>query len=78
MADTDPNAPHDNVAQSKTPAAGTNPSLPKDGEHGPPYTVFSPVEKRMVLALVGFSMLFSPLTANIYFPAMNELQEDLD
>lgn len=32
-----------------------------------------PGEKRMMLSLVDFSMLFSPLTANIYFAAMNQL-----
>ncbi|KAK4031557.1 major facilitator superfamily domain-containing protein [Parachaetomium inaequale] len=43
----------------------------------PLYSVFSSSEKRMMTALAGFAMLFSPLTANIYFPAMNQLETDL-
>ncbi|KAH6632540.1 multidrug resistance protein [Chaetomium tenue] len=43
-----------------------------------PYSVFSRTEKRMMMALDGFAMLFSPLTANIYFPAMSQLETDLD
>ncbi|KAL2132432.1 hypothetical protein VTI74DRAFT_3801 [Chaetomium olivicolor] len=40
-------------------------------------SLFSPTEKRMMTALIGFSMLFSPFTANAYFPAMARLQADL-
>jgi MFS family permease len=42
-----------------------------------PYTIFNDAEKRMMMALAGFAMLFSPLTANIYFPAMSQLETDL-
>lgn len=31
----------------------------------------------MITTIVGFSMLFSPLSANIYFPAINELKSAL-
>ncbi|CAI7659392.1 unnamed protein product [Penicillium palitans] len=41
------------------------------------YSVFSTREKRLITAVVGFSMLFSPLSANIYFPAVDELQSAL-
>jgi MFS family permease len=42
------------------------------------YTVFSTGERRFIMALVGFAMLFSPLTANIYFPAMSDLKHALN
>ena len=42
-----------------------------------PYSVLSLSERRLLTAIIGFSMLFSPLSANIYFPAMEELQAQL-
>ncbi len=44
----------------------------------PAYSVFTKGERRMMILLIGFAMLFSPLTANIYFPAMSKLEADLD
>lgn len=32
----------------------------------------------MMIVLVGFAMLFSPLSANDYFPAMSKLEADID
>ena len=40
-----------------------------------PYSVFSASEKRLITALIGCAMLFSPLSANIYFPCLNPLQD---
>ncbi|KAK4113312.1 multidrug resistance protein [Canariomyces notabilis] len=48
-----------------------------EGAEAEVYTIFSVPEKRLIVALCGLSMLFSPLTANIYFPAMDQLQADL-
>ncbi|CAN9391776.1 unnamed protein product [Alternaria alternata] len=39
-----------------------------------PYTVFTKAERRMITWLIGCSMFFSPFTANIYFPCLEELQ----
>jgi hypothetical protein len=39
-----------------------------------PYTVFTKAEQRMITWLIGSSMFFSPFTANIYFPCLEELQ----
>ncbi|KAF9773961.1 hypothetical protein IL306_008098 [Fusarium sp. DS 682] len=46
--------------------------------HTPPYTVFTRPAIRVMVALVGFAMLFSPLSANIYFPALDQLRTDLN
>jgi len=63
-------------------AAPTDGSEPKDGgppsDSSPAYSVFTKGERQMMIVLVGFAMLFSPLTANIYFPAMSKLEADLD
>ncbi|KAH7345817.1 major facilitator superfamily domain-containing protein [Pyrenochaeta sp. MPI-SDFR-AT-0127] len=39
-----------------------------------PYTVFTRVERRTITWLIGCSMFFSPFTANIYFPCLEQLQ----
>jgi multidrug resistance protein len=38
------------------------------------YTVFTKAERRMITWLIGCSMFFSPFTANIYFPCLEELR----
>ena len=43
----------------------------------PPFSIFSPGEKRFVVVIASLAALFSPLSANIYFPALNTLSEDL-
>ncbi|KAI1267771.1 chloramphenicol resistance protein [Xylariaceae sp. FL1019] len=42
------------------------------------YSVFSDWEKRVITAIIGFSMVFSPLTANIYFPGVAQIRRDLE
>jgi multidrug resistance protein len=41
------------------------------------YTRFSRRQKQFILAMVTWAGLFSPLTANIYFPALAELAADM-
>ncbi|KAL8804010.1 MAG: hypothetical protein Q9223_005943 [Gallowayella weberi] len=42
-----------------------------------PYSVFSKPEKRWIIFLVALAGFFSPLSANIYFPAVKYLARDL-
>ncbi|KAI2631116.1 chloramphenicol resistance protein [Xylaria nigripes] len=42
------------------------------------YSVFSTGEQRLVTAIIGLCMIFSPLTANIYFPGLVQIQENLN
>ena len=42
-----------------------------------PYTVFSTATKRGIVGIVALAGFFSPLSANIYFPALNYMGEDL-
>ncbi|KAI0965748.1 chloramphenicol resistance protein [Xylaria arbuscula] len=44
---------------------------------GPPYTVFSPAMKRWIVGMNSISAFISPITANIYFPAIPTLAADL-
>ncbi len=43
----------------------------------PPFTVFSVREKRFIVIIASLAALFSPLSANIYYPALNTLSADL-
>jgi multidrug resistance protein len=40
-----------------------------------PYTVFTKSERRTITWLIGCSMFFSPFTANIYFPCIEDLRQ---
>lgn len=42
----------------------------------PPWSVFTQKEKRFIVFMVALAGFFSPLSANIYFPALNELAAD--
>lgn len=42
------------------------------------YSAFTEREKIMTVLMVSFIGLFSPLSANIYYPALNSLSNDLD
>lgn len=43
-----------------------------------PYSVFSSREKKVILLAASTGALISPLTSNIYFPALNTLADDLN
>ncbi|KAJ7855014.1 MFS general substrate transporter [Mycena olivaceomarginata] len=47
------------------------PAPPADVEE--PYSIFTPTEKWVIVSLIAFGGLFSPLSANIYFPAIPAL-----
>ena len=43
----------------------------------PPYSIFSRRQRRLLIVIASLAALFSPLTANIYYPALNTLSDDL-
>jgi hypothetical protein len=42
-----------------------------------PYTIFSKPTKRGIVCIIALAGFFSPLSANIYFPALNYIGKDL-
>ncbi|KAJ4291619.1 hypothetical protein N0V90_009514 [Kalmusia sp. IMI 367209] len=44
--------------------------------NSPPYSVFSKKQKYMIVFLAAWGGFFSPLSANIYFPALTNLAQD--
>lgn len=67
----EPKKPCESVAQ--LPAASIQ-ELPLNT----PYTVFGPWTKRLLTLLIGVAGLFSPLSANIYFPSLLSISESLN
>ncbi len=47
-------------------------------EPEPPFSIFSRSEKTFIVIIVSLAALFSPLSANIYYPALNVLAKDLN
>ena len=41
------------------------------------YSVFSVRQKKMILLAGSFAAFFSPLSSNVYFPALNTIAKDL-
>lgn len=74
---TDPNSnSHGNVDVDDS----TNPDDPEQLSRvvsGPAYSVFSDGMKRYIVILVTFTSFISPMTANIYFPALTPIAADL-
>ena len=44
----------------------------------PVWSIFSPWEKKWIVMIASLGAFFSPLTTNIYFPALNDIAKDLD
>ena len=44
---------------------------------GPAYSVFNDRQRKFIVFMVACAGFFSPLSANIYFPALNALSRDL-
>ena len=73
------------MAPVRVPTAAEDPSMPgPDGEHnvsrvssGPPYSAFPRGMKVWITVMVTVGSFISPVTANIYFPALNPIAEDL-
>ncbi|KAJ5140996.1 hypothetical protein N7448_004404 [Penicillium atrosanguineum] len=42
-----------------------------------PYSVFSKTQKRLIILTAALTSSFSPLSANIYYPALNSIAKDL-
>jgi hypothetical protein len=63
-------------AAGQDPAAEPISSQPE--ATGPPYSIFSQNQKRWLVLTASLGALFSPISAQIYFPALNNLAKDLD
>ncbi|KAL8893268.1 MAG: hypothetical protein Q9192_005436 [Flavoplaca navasiana] len=75
LSSTDRNGPlniSDLVSNPDIEQAQTAPNSQED-----PYSTFTKSQKRWIILLIAMAGFFSPLSANIYFPAINYLSRDL-
>jgi hypothetical protein len=49
----------------------------RDVEPEPPFSIYSSREKKVIVLMASLAALLSPLSANIYYPAMNVLADEL-
>lgn len=54
-----------------------DPESAREAPTTPQYSIFTRSQKRYIVFLAAFAGFFSPLSANIYFPALNTLATDL-
>ncbi|CAG7915817.1 unnamed protein product [Penicillium olsonii] len=62
--------PQDSTVDESTP-------LLADCTPNQPYSVFTPSQKRLIILTAALASSFSPLSANIYYPALNSIAADL-
>ena len=62
--------------ESSTPS-GSDPESLHPVSSGPAYSVFSKPTKRWIIVMAACAGFVSPMTANIYFPALNPIAADL-
>ena len=69
---------HDTVAfQSTGEPDSRDPEAPERLPSGPPYSVFPTRQKQYIIFMTAWGSFFSPLSSNIYFPALNTLAKYL-
>jgi len=82
---TAPSTPNPNVLSSKAEAGPTTsgePDTTKEEDNPSkvpvrPYSSFTPAVKWRIVVLVGMSAFFSPISSNIYFPAVPQIADTL-
>lgn len=57
---------------------GPEPPSEQPIQAGQRHSVFSPKQKTVIVILASIAAFFSPLSANIYFPALNTIAHDLN
>ncbi|KAK4499136.1 hypothetical protein PRZ48_009648 [Zasmidium cellare] len=67
---------HDRQDAGEDPDPRDLESLHTATTNTPPWSVFTVQQKRFIVLMVALASFFSPLSANIYFPALNTLSAD--
>lgn len=44
---------------------------------GPPYSIFKPWQKKLIVFAASFGAVFSPMSTTIYLPALNSIASEL-
>ncbi|CAK7198121.1 hypothetical protein SEUCBS139899_000779 [Sporothrix eucalyptigena] len=78
VLDHDDNDNDNNTAVNNSRPDGSDPEQLSRVVSGPPYSIFSKNMKRYIIGMVTLTSFISPMTANIYFPALEPIAEDLN
>ncbi|KAH9988769.1 major facilitator superfamily domain-containing protein [Xylariaceae sp. FL0662B] len=62
--------------QRDRPTENAQPSQNRENDNDAAHTIFNPWEKRFIVFMASLAGFFSPISANIYFPALNSLTEE--
>lgn len=62
-----------NISEPQTPAESIN--VESQATAPPPYHVFPRSRKLLMVCIVSFAAIFSPLSSNIYFPAIADISK---
>ncbi|KLU82553.1 hypothetical protein MAPG_01625 [Magnaporthiopsis poae ATCC 64411] len=73
-----PSSSSDGFGPREQPDPAADPEALVRVKSGPVYSVFSKSMKRWIVGMIAVSSCISPMTANIYFPAMNAISHDLN
>ncbi|KAE8147520.1 MFS transporter [Aspergillus avenaceus] len=71
------NDEHDSIQESAKEQKVEDDSPQSAAEEEPPYTLLSEKEKIIAIVIASFSAFLSPVSASIYFPALNTLADQL-
>ncbi|OQD65998.1 hypothetical protein PENPOL_c005G01789 [Penicillium polonicum] len=63
------------ISVSTTPAESSD--VESQATESPPYHVFTRSRKLWIVIIVSFAAIFSPLSSNIYFPALTDVSNEL-
>ena len=70
MASTEPN-------QATEPDPNPEPASSQPVSTGSPYSVFTSRQKKWIILTASLGAFFSPMSAQIYLPALNSIAKDL-
>ena len=65
------------ITASGDPKLLVEPQLQNDPAPSIPYSTFTKSQKRLIVFLIAFAGMFSPLSSFIYYPAITSLSKDL-
>lgn len=66
----DPSKEADSALENPVDVESSNPN-------SPPYSVFTKAQKRYIVFAASWAGFFSPVSSQIYFPALNSIADDL-
>ena len=61
------------TSEQQRPNPIVEPANERPTDDGAPYSIFTPLEKKIIVLTASLSAVFSPMSTTIYLPALNAL-----